>query len=207
MIRRLAVIGDIHAEDERLAAALRIAEASGVDLIACTGDVVDGHGSAERCCSLLREHDVACVRGNHDRWLFTGIMRDLPKATRIEQLTPASQTFLRELPAWRDLETPAGRVLLCHGVGGFDLETVTAYHTDYALKNNERLQRVIAGGYRVMLAGHSHERLHLDVGRLKVLNAGALCQPESAGVLVLDFAGNLLQWVSLEGTQIEEREI
>ena len=144
------------------------------------------------------------MRGNHDRWVFTGMLRDRPKATQIEHLTPECQTFLRALPATRDLDTAVGRLLLCHGMGTFDLETVTAYHTVYALMNNERLKRVIADGYRVMVAGHSHARLNVDVGGLKVINAGTICEPEDAGVLVLDFRKKVLRWVSLEGKQIEE---
>lgn len=50
---RLGLIGDVHAEDERLAAALEVFAAERVDRALCTGDVVDGHGDIDRTCALL----------------------------------------------------------------------------------------------------------------------------------------------------------
>ncbi|MGO8673208.1 MAG: metallophosphoesterase [Capsulimonadaceae bacterium] len=53
-LKRVAIIGDIHAEDEALSAVLDWLAMSGADSVLCDGDVVDELGDAERCCSLLR---------------------------------------------------------------------------------------------------------------------------------------------------------
>src|SRR5205085_11437183 len=65
---RFAILGDIHAEDVRLAAALDHAAQAGYPTVLSVGDIVDGRGDAGRCLELLRERGVHCVRGNHDRW-------------------------------------------------------------------------------------------------------------------------------------------
>ena len=209
-LTRIAVIGDIHAQDQLLDAALRAIAALRVDAIACTGDVVDGSGSVERCCSLLREHNVLCVRGNHDRWVFTGILRT-PAGTCVQQLSADSQRFLRNLPRTRELLTTNGVMLLCHGIGEFDLEKITSYDTDYSFRTNQRLQDVISGGkYRLMVNGHSHERLVLRVGELTIVNAGTLTDPEDPGFVLLDFDRNVVQWHQLrstEGSVPEERTL
>jgi predicted phosphodiesterase len=203
VLRRVAVIGDVHAEDEQLERALVAARALDVDAIACTGDVVDGRGSVARCCTLLRTYDVLCVRGNHDRWLFSGTLRDVPGATTVQHLSPDDRQFLERLPAVRELAIPDGRMLLCHGVGEFDLEKVTSYDTDYSLRTNRYLQNVIGSGkYRGMVNGHSHERLLRRVGPFVIVNAGTLKHPDDPGFVVLELVRNVVQWHSLQTADV-----
>ena len=65
-LRRVGVIGDVHAEHERLAAALEWMHGQRLDAVICTGDVADGPGCVDACCRLLREADVATVRGIYE---------------------------------------------------------------------------------------------------------------------------------------------
>jgi predicted phosphodiesterase len=203
------VIGDVHAEDQRLASALDWAATAGVDVITCTGDVVDGRGDANRCCDLLRQRGVLCVSGNHDRWLFSGVLRDRPGATQLAQLAPEHQRFLKTLPAYRELDTVVGRMLLCHGIGSSDLEKITEFDTDYSLKVNRALQEVLLSErYRLMVNGHSHCRLVCVVGGLTIVNAGTLCHTDDPGILRVDFEQNRLQWYCFQDSSIvlaEER--
>ena len=197
-MNRLAVIGDIHAQDARLESALTAIRTLNVDVVGCTGDVVDGPGSADRCCALLREYRVLCVRGNHDRWVFTGLLRDTPGATGLHQLTAEHQQFLKRLPPFLELPTAQGLMLLCHGIGTFDLEKITSYDTDYSIRMNRRLQDVVnAGKYRLMVNGHSHERLLMTVGHLRIVNAGTLNHRDDPGFALLDFDRNVVQWHSV----------
>jgi predicted phosphodiesterase len=73
MIRRFGAIGDVHAEDGLLRAALSHLESAGVDALLCVGDIVDGRGDVDACCTLLAEHGVLSVRGNHERWMLGGV--------------------------------------------------------------------------------------------------------------------------------------
>jgi predicted phosphodiesterase len=213
-VSRCAVIGDIHASDQALAAALAQIARLDVDTVFFTGDIVDGSGSVERCCALLRQHGALGVRGNHDRWLFTGLLRDGPDATRLEALTAAARAYVHDLPPTRDIAitgalpgaSPAaingaphgGRMLLCHGIGAHDLERVTRYDTGYSLEHHQALREVIDAGYRLMVHGHTHDRLVTRVGAFVIVNAGAIHVEHEAGFLVLDFPANTMTWHPLD---------
>ena len=211
MIKRMAVIGDVHGYDAHLSVALRAIPEERVDVVACTGDVVDGPGCITTCCRLLRDHDVACVRGNHDRWVFSGLLRDNRHATALDSLTDEDRAYLQRLPPTLTYDIHGGgSLLLCHGIGNSDLEKLTEFHTDYSIRQNRALQSVLSAGHRVMVNGHTHERCVMRIGPLTVVNAGSLKHPDDPGFVVLDFVANRLEWHSIVGEETrvaEERTI
>jgi predicted phosphodiesterase len=156
----LGLIGDIHAEDERLRAALEIFERARVDAVLFVGDVADGPGDIDACCTLLRDAGALGVRGNHDRWLVEGTMRTLPAAHLRENVAPHAITFLESLPAVRDVETPLGRLLLCHGVGTNDMCRLGPDDTGYALETNDDLASLLRSRqHALVVGGHTHSRM------------------------------------------------
>jgi diadenosine tetraphosphatase ApaH/serine/threonine PP2A family protein phosphatase len=63
---RVAVISDVHANEEALLAVLEEIDASAPEAIWCLGDTV-GYGPApNRCCQLVSERADVCLIGNHD---------------------------------------------------------------------------------------------------------------------------------------------
>ena len=64
--RRIGLIGDVHAEDKRLQAAISYLQLADVDSLICTGDIVDGNGDPDACIRILEDNDVHVVQGNHD---------------------------------------------------------------------------------------------------------------------------------------------
>lgn len=173
MIRRFGAIGDVHAEDEFLAAALDRLAREGCDVILVVGDIVDGRGDLERCCRLLSEKTVA-VRGNHERWMLADEARTLPNAHLREDLSPDSREWLESLPPIRTLETVAGKLMLCHGVGEDDMARLLPEDELPALTQNASLQRVLHRNYEVMVCGHTHQPMVRSLFGLLVVNAGTL---------------------------------
>ena len=114
-LRRIGALGDIHCEDDRLETALRFFETVGLDLVCSVGDVVDGPGDPNRTIDLLIEHNVACIQGNHERWLLKGEMRDLPDSNTYFDFKMSSWEFVKGLPAWRKFDTVLEELL--HTVG------------------------------------------------------------------------------------------
>ena len=112
----------MHAEDEKLATAF--AHLRGVDVVLCVGDLVDGAGDLDRCVELLEAHRVVTVRGNHDRWVLGDEMRHLAEAHAAAELAPRTRAHLAALHATRRIDTVAGPLLLCHGLGTDDMEFV-----------------------------------------------------------------------------------
>ena len=64
--KRIGLIGDVHAEDKRLQAAISYLQLADVDSLICTGDIVDGNGDPDACIRILEDNDVHVVQGNHD---------------------------------------------------------------------------------------------------------------------------------------------
>jgi predicted phosphodiesterase len=201
LLRRIGLLGDIHCEDGRLAAALAFFQTQQLDVICAVGDIVDGPGDVNRTIELLREHQVIAVRGNHERWLFGGEMRGLPGANSRFDLRLPGMAYLSDLPTQRRLETVAGSALLCHGIGTDDMagvwpeDDVLRIHSNYPL-----WQLVSRRTYRFVLNGHTHQRLVRtfgETGDLTIINAGTLYRKHRPCVCVADFAVGQVQFYDL----------
>jgi len=187
-VRRLGLIGDVHAEHRRLEAALEHLISEGVDALCCTGDVVDGTGDADACCSLLAAANVVCVAGNHDRWLLADRMRSVPFAHRVSDLAPSSCDYLESLASMRTIQTVLGSALLCHGVGANDMRKVWPGTARMPIERSPELDELIArDDISFLLNGHLHYRVIVNFERLTLLNAGTLRGDHRPGVSILDF--------------------
>jgi predicted phosphodiesterase len=190
---RLGLIGDVHAEDERLAAALDRFAAERVDRVLCTGDIVDGQGNIDRTCALLTKAGVLTVRGNHDRWLREGTMRTLPNAHRMMMLAPESLELVTTLRPTITVDLLEGKLLLCHGVGTNDMCRLNADDSGYAISSNEDLRKVLFDPtIAIMVGGHTHRPFwrYFDRGTgkpaLLIVNAGTLARDDDPGFSILD---------------------
>jgi predicted phosphodiesterase len=194
-VRRFGLVGDVHCEDGFLHAALAHLTREGVDAILAVGDVVDGRGDADRCVELLTAYKVAAVAGNHERWMLAGEMRDLPHATLLDDLLPRTRDYFASLSRTRTLDTIAGRLLLCHGLGEDDMATVKPDDYGYALEANTSLQRLVArGGFSLVACGHSHERMVRRFGQTTIINAGTLHYADMPGFALVDLATSVVQF-------------
>jgi predicted phosphodiesterase len=198
-LRRIGVIGDIHAEDDRLAAALAHLRALGAERILAVGDIVDrSGGDVDRCCALLASHDVLAVRGNHDRWIVANEMRMLSGAHLLADLEPSSREFLAALPKTRMLSTVAGDLLLCHAVGEDDMVRLHEDDEGYALTCNDALQAVLASGVPLMVCGHTHNPMVRAFAGLTVINAGTLQRDSAPCFLFADLERRTVQFFDVE---------
>lgn len=182
---RFGVLGDVHSEDQALAAALELFARERVERVLAVGDLVDGPGDPARTIELLA--GVDCVAGNHDRWYLGGTVRDLPDALPARTLSAAHQAWLAALPSMRTYETPRGALLLCHGMGDDDMATLRPDDFGYGLENNDAVQGVLRSGrWRFVVSGHSHQRMVRNLGNVTFVNAGTLLRGHSPCALVLD---------------------
>ncbi|MFT3923778.1 MAG: metallophosphoesterase family protein [Myxococcales bacterium] len=191
---RIGVIGDVHAEDERLAEVLDFLSGCGVQGILCTGDIADGSGSVSRCCQLLAAAGVYTVRGNHDRWLLDREMRTLPDATHPDDLSRSARTYLEALPAVLRFGTSLGTLLLCHGLGENDMARVNPDDRGYALQSNDELQALMRDpGVQLLINGHSHRPMVRHFPGLTVINAGTLHRAHQPGFVIVDLAAHCVE--------------
>jgi predicted phosphodiesterase len=196
--QRLGAIGDVHAEEGLLQAALDHLRAREAERILVVGDIVDGLGDAAACCRLLDAPDVCVVRGNHDRWYLEREMRDLPEATPLSSLPAAAERWLASLPATLRLATTAGDLLLCHGLGEHDMARVRPWDEGYALEYNFELHALQQDPTLALVVnGHTHLRMMRRLGSLVLINAGTLRRRHGPGFLWLDLAARQVEMYDL----------
>lgn len=186
-MRRVGLLGDIHTEHVSLRVALQRFKTEAVDAVLSVGDIVDGPGDVEAAIALLVEHDVLAVAGNHERWFLLQQMRQLPGATQTLNLD--ARAWLRGLPPSRRLDTVAGPLLLCHGVGDDDMLRLLPDSSEYDVQMNDPLQRLLAEDeIRVLVGGHTHHRMVRDFGNLRVINPGTLLREHDPCFAIADLA-------------------
>lgn len=184
----IGIIGDVHAEEGRLAAALAWMRERGVETLLCTGDVADGPGSVDACCALLAESGAHTVRGNHDRWLLEDRVRNIPDAHRLKDVGRDTRDFLEELPTTLQVDTSMGPLLLCHGIGENDLRKVWPGTERMEAERSHELDAILAAGaHRLLVNGHMHYRVLIDFPELLLINAGTLAARHRPGISLIDF--------------------
>ena len=201
LLTAIGLIGDIHAEPQRLETSLRILTQMNLDAILCTGDIVDGCGDVDICVRLLQVYQVKTVFGNHDAWFLKDSMRILPEATKKADVNENTWCFLNGLPLELEFETTNGRVLLCHGLGKHLMAKVGEDDYGYALDNNFELQDLIeARRWRFVVNGHTHRRMTRNFNGLTIINAGTLLY-ENACFQVVDFSRGVLKIYSADNPE------
>jgi putative phosphoesterase len=206
-LRRIAVIGDIHCEDERLAIAIRHLASLNVDATVAVGDIVDGKGDANRACNILAESGVLAVMGNHDRWLLEGRIRDLPGATPSSALNPSAYSWLENLPKTRSFQTLRGPLLLCHGMGEDDMNRIYPDSQGYELESNLPLSKILnEKHYRFVINGHTHQPMVRRIQGLTIINGGCLCHQERPVCSVVDFDERNVQFFEVNATSTVRAE-
>jgi hypothetical protein len=120
-------------------------------------------------------------------------MRDLPDATRRDEIGADAIAFLRALPATVELDTPAGLALLCHGLGADDMAQVSPFDHGRALEDNAALQELLATGrYRYVLNGHSHKAMSRTLEGVTFVNGGTLLADRNPCCTIVDFGARRL---------------
>jgi predicted phosphodiesterase len=152
-IHHIAVLADIHANLEALAAVLHDVESNKVSTIVCLGDIV-GYGPEPReCLNLIREKATIVVAGNHDLSAATGDMApdmnpDAMASLRWTAATirPEDKAFLCGLP----LEAGIGPFHFVHG----SPEAPSRFH--YILDTAAAQKGFLNSKKKIIFTGHSH---------------------------------------------------
>ena len=129
-------------------------------------------------------------------------MLDLPHKT--QSLSPENRAFLTGLPQTRRFQTPAGELMLCHGVGSDDMAVLRSDTQGYGLQAIHPLRDLMLDpDLQFVVGGHTHDRMVRTFTGLTVINAGTLYREHSPCCLRLDFEALEAVYVTVDGTAEE----
>jgi putative phosphoesterase len=177
---KLGLIADIHADFTALTIALTILQREKVDKILCAGDLVEKGGDGDAVITLMREHGILCVRGNHDelaienqRWSDKN-PDDNQEQWRL--LKPETRTYLQKLPFALRFQIDGRRVLLVHGTPESNWDYLyphVPHHKFKALANDAEAD--------IVIGGHTHIPMSVKIQGVHFINPGSVCGKTTGG--------------------------
>ena len=190
---RIALMADIHGNAPALRAVL--AQMPPVDRILVAGDVLGYYPFFEQCLDLLGEAGAVVLLGNHEAMLRGDIptpkqaVFDWYRDIFEDQASSRTRSWLLAAGTNLGLDTPAGRMFVCHGSPWRVDEYI---YQDYA--HWSRFQELPA---EIIVMGHTHRPLEVRQSGKWIINPGSVGQPRNHAVgacyAVLDLDLNSLQ--------------
>ncbi len=166
---KLGLISDIHGDPVALELAWSHLMVLGAERIVCAGDLVGYGPFPDRVVAFLEEHQIAAVRGNHDRW---ALERGVGAPDEFRGGTPSSQTleYLKALPF--DMVVAGGESIgvVVHGSPRSDMEFVNRHsHPRRVLR--EYLTDLTCD---LLVVGHTHRPMWFRCPDGLVVNPGSI---------------------------------
>ncbi|MCE7792119.1 metallophosphatase family protein [Salipaludibacillus sp. CUR1] len=182
---KLALISDIHGNEQAFKAVLEDISAIGATHVAVLGDISFRGPKPKQCLDLVRDLDGKVIKGNADEWIVRGVnkgevpdkalqMMQEEQAWAKEQMTQDDLTYLNELP--ETVEIPLSnqcQLFACHATPDslFDIISNEADNKEFSIftQTNER-----ADYYAY---GHIHLPFLRSFESKKIINTGSVGLP------------------------------
>lgn len=153
----IGVISDIHGDYQALQTVLeRLDTYHQVDEILCAGDLVGRGPEQNKVVEVIRDRNIATVRGNHDEW-YAGVSK-------------TNGGYLKNLPVDLRLSYNGVSVFMCHGKPGSNMWGLYRDHISDTLLNM-MLDSLNAD---VLITGHTHVPMYIRVDNGCVVNPGSI---------------------------------
>lgn len=184
MSTRIGLIADVHAELDSLRLAIDILKGQGVAQIVCAGDLLEKGREGDEVVARIQAEGILCVQGNHDHdasanqvWLRKNADHQVLKA-RGYWLADETLAFASTLPQTRRFEWEGVRVLVAHGAPWSSIQYVFANSHQRLF---ERIAKEAGEDTNIIVLGHTHTPMHVQHGKLMIINPGAVCGRQSFG--------------------------
>ena len=165
---RIALIADVHANLPALEAVLAAIRKHAPDMILSLGDQVNLGPCPRETLALLKEHDVKCLHGNHERYILS-VMKGDPqyKGANFHSLR-----FNAGLLAADEITFPEslqiGQVTFCHAMPGDD-----RFPVNEPQRAMPRLQAMRFDEPTHIICGHGHNPTHYSLPNLTLDSIGS----------------------------------
>ncbi len=176
---RIAIVSDIHADSIALKEALVQIERLRCDRIVCPGDLVDYGAYPDETIALIRDGEIPCIMGNHDRWAVENWNETLTSSARGRRLALGSMEWIASLPGAWDTEVEGLRVAMRHGDWWGD--------EPYPDEIDERRMQFYFSQVNadILIVGHVHVPYEIRWAGKALLNPGAVLLDKAPDNLVV----------------------
>ena len=201
---KFAVIGDIHGNKYALMAVLNDINLRNIDFIVSTGDLVGYFPFSNEVISIIKNHKVLVVKGNHDEVIANGTKTDssildnlsdaelVANASRLyinSTITDENRLFLANLPTSLNLSCGKFNIKFVHG---------SPFKINEYLYEDDILLSQIADKIdeNVIVCGHTHLAYHKEINGTHFINCGSVGKPKhgnsDSSYAVVDIKGDSL---------------
>jgi predicted phosphodiesterase len=166
-----AILSDIHGNLPALEAVLDDMKDAGVDRIISLGDVSGYYPFINEVITLLREHEVTNLIGNHDRYIIDNT--ECPRSTSANAALTYQKSVL----------TSQSRQWLAQSVASLKIGDASMVHGGWNDPEDEYLYKIDPAYFqgrdgRFFFCGHTHVQIHLPLDEGKSFtNPGSVGQP------------------------------
>lgn len=181
---KIGIIADIHANSLALEAVLDAAGKESIERLLIAGDFVGYYFHPDAIMEQLASWDMCAIRGNHENLLASAVSdpTSLEKTEGVygsglrialKTLTPDQLQKLTTLPETMAIERGGCRILLCHG---------SPWDTDmyvYPDSSREIRRRVASVEADIVVMGHTHYPMLIEVENKILVNPGSVGQPRN----------------------------
>lgn len=177
---KILFISDIHSNYPALLSLEKYIKE--VDRIICLGDVVGYHCYVNEVVEFLIKHDVTCIQGNHDRYVFEGLEKQtkaINDSVRFgieiaqKRLTQNSKKWLQSLPTSFSFKVDNQSILCCHG-SPWDVTN------GYIYADSDLFPKMADFAFDIIALGHTHREYTKCINNKIVFNPGSVGQARDA---------------------------
>ena len=208
--KKIALLGDVHANLPALEAVLTHAKSLGIEEIWNIGDFVGYGAFPDQVVKRMRKKKFTNIIGNYDLKVLNFPKKDenwrqnkhplkyLAFKWAYENLSRKNRKFLGSLPNERELEIGNLRFLLVHGSPLSNEELLEPDTPERRLLElNQQAKETHGVEFAAIICGHSHQAFTRQVGKTLFINTGSVGRPDDgnprAAYAILQASENGLQ--------------
>ncbi|UCD97720.1 MAG: metallophosphoesterase family protein [Chloroflexota bacterium] len=189
--KKIALLGDVHANLPALEAVITHAQNLGVETFWNIGDFVGYGAFPNEVVKRMRKKNFVSIIGNYDLKVLNFPLKDdnwrekkhplkyLAFKWAYENLSPKSLEFLRSLPEERQLKTRQLNFLLVHGSPVSNEELLEPGTPERRLLELKTLvKEKFSTDFAAIICGHSHQPFTRRIENTLFINTGSVGRPD-----------------------------
>ncbi|MCA0458322.1 MAG: metallophosphatase family protein [Chloroflexi bacterium] len=174
----LGLISDVHADFQALKRALAILQGQGAEQVICAGDLIDKGNEGDEVVAHIQTLQIPSVMGNHDymvyrnqQWIIKNAGHDNPML-----VSQTTMDYLDLLPESLTFTFKGKWILVAHGSPWSNMEYIYSYSRREVFDQITRFYKT-----DVVILGHTHEPMHIEMDKLLIVNPGSVCSTYADG--------------------------